>query len=309
MGEENSVNGNNNGKRRKITLTFFSIFLLAGIVAIIFYLQYQKTHVSTDDAFVTGKVHVIASKVPGTVKEVHFDDNKAVRKGDLLVEIDPVDQDVKVRESGTLLEAEKSRLGEMTDRVEVAKKQLTEAEYRLASAKANRNLQASNLKQAELDLKRAEQLIKKEVISQEKMDKTRTAYDMAVAQTETAREQLSQAQASVETQRALIRQSQSALVSQKSLIGQREAVLKAEELKQGYTKIYAPVDGYITRKSVEIGNQIQPGQPLMAVVPLGDTWIVAGYKETQLARVKPGQKVKIEMDPIRGRPSKARWTA
>ena len=77
---------------------------------------------------------------------------------------------------------------------------------------------------------------------------------------------------------------------------QREETRKAEDLKKSYTKIYAPSDGYITRKSVETGNQIQSGQPLMAVVPLDDIWVIANYKETQIENVKPGQKAKIRVD-------------
>lgn len=298
--EGNSIN-NINGRRKKIAIVFFMLLFAAGVGTILFYMEYQKTHISTDDAFVSGRVHVIASKIYGTVKVVHFDDNKAVRKGDLLVEIDPADQDVKVHESSAALEAEKSKLLETKDRIEVAGRQLAEAQYRVASAKANLKLQLSNLKQAETDLKRAEQLIKKEVISQDRVDRTRTAHDVAVAQVEAAREQLSQAEASLDTQKALIRQVKSSLAAQTSMVGRSEASLQAEKLKQGYTRIQAPVDGYITRKAVEIGNQIQPGQPLMAVVPLDDTWIIANYKETQLARVRPGQKVRIKVDTYSGK--------
>lgn len=298
--EENSTN-NNNGRRKKIAIVFFALLFAAGVGAVLFYMGYQKTHISTDDAFVTGRVHVIAAKIYGTVQAVNFDDNKAVKKGDVLVVIDPADQDVRVNESSAMLDAEKSKLVETRDKIEVAGRQLAEAEYRVASAKSNLKLQLSNLRQAQLDLKRAEQLIKKEVISQDRMDKTKTAYDVAVAQVETTREQLKQAEASLETQKAVIRQAKSSLAAQTSMVGRSEASLKAEMLKQGYTKLYAPVDGYVTRKSVEVGNQIQPGQPLMAVVPLDDTWIVANYKETQLARVRPGQKVRIEVDTYSGK--------
>jgi membrane fusion protein (multidrug efflux system) len=298
--EENSADSGN-GRRKKIAIVFFALLFIVGIGAVLFYMEYQKTHISTDDAFVSGRVHVIASKVYGTVQAVHFDDNKPVKKGDLLVEIDPADQNVKVRESGAMVEAEKSKLVETRDRVEVAGRQLAEAGYRLASARANLNLQVSNLGQAELDLKRAEKLIRKEVISQDRMDRTKTAYDVALARVETAREQLKQAEASLETQKALIRQAKSSLAAQSSMVGRSEAALKAEMLKQGYTKLYAPADGLITRKSVEVGNQIQPGQPLMAVVPLDDTWIVANYKETQLAGVRPGQKVRISVDTYSGK--------
>jgi len=85
------------------------------------------------------------------------------------------------------------------------------------------------------------------------------------------------------------------------LVKQGEAVLDSARLNFGYTKIYAPTDGYVTKKSVEVGNQIQPGQPLMAVVPLNDIYVTANYKETQLEKVRPGQKVDITVDTYPGK--------
>lgn len=301
MEDSKEGNSNNYFRRKKIAIAFFILLFAVGIGTVFFYMEYKKTHISTDDAFVSGKIHLIAAKISGTVQAVHFDDNKPVRTGDLLCEIDPADQDVKVKEAGAALAAEKSKLNETSDKITVAERQLTEDVHRLGSARANLKLQLSRLNLAKLDLNRAEQLIQKEVISQDRMDKTRTAYEMALAQADTAREQLRQAEASLETQKAAIRQARSSLSAQQSMVGQREAALGSEQLKQGYTKIYSPADGYVTRKSVEVGNQIQPGQALMAVVPLEDTWVIANYKETQLARVRPGQKVRIKVDMYSGK--------
>jgi membrane fusion protein (multidrug efflux system) len=80
------------------------------------------------------------------------------------------------------------------------------------------------------------------------------------------------------------------------MVKQKDEVLKAEDLKKSYTNIYAPAEGYITKKSVETGNQIQEGQPLMAIVPLDDIWVVANYKETQIENVRPGQRARIKVD-------------
>jgi membrane fusion protein (multidrug efflux system) len=168
--------------------------------------------------------------------------------------------------------------------------------YRVESARAILKLQETQFKQADLDLKRAERLYKKEILPEERLEKAKTAYDVAVAQMEAAREQFKQAEAAYETQKSLISQAESAYQSQGSVVKQKEEVRKAEDLKKGYTKIYAPSDGFITKKSVEAGNQIQAGQPLMAVVPLQDVWVVANYKETQIEKVKPGQKVRIKVD-------------
>jgi membrane fusion protein (multidrug efflux system) len=149
---------------------------------------------------------------------------------------------------------------------------------------------------AKVNFQRSEFLLKREVIPRQQYDNSKTTYEVAVAQVKAAEDQVKQIEASLETQRALIKQTESGLPTQEAQIRQKDATLKGVELNLGYTKIYAPTDGYIAKRSVEIGNQIQPGQSLMAVVPLDDIWITANYKETQLERVKLGQKVKIKVD-------------
>lgn len=291
----------NSDRRRKIALLVFSVIVVLGIAGILFYVSYHRSHISTDDAFVAGKIHVIASKVPGTVKAVHCHDNRAVKEGDLLVEIDPQDYDVRVREAESAVSAENSKLAEIASRVEVTQKQLREFEYRLESARANLKLQEANLKQADLDLTRARRLYKKEILPEEKLEKAKTNFDVSKARVDAAREQLKQAEAALETQGAVIRQTDSAFQAQRSLVRQRQELKNAVDLKKSYTRIYAPSDGYVTKKALEVGNQIQAGQPLMAVVPLGDVWVIANYKETQLERVKAGQRVRIEVDTYPGK--------
>ena len=293
--DETKVNGNNHG-RKKIAIGVFIVIGLIGVISVLLYVNYKRTHITTDDAFVEGRIHTISSKVPGTVKNVLVADNQFVKKGDLLVEIDESDYAVLVSEAGSGLHAEQSRLAEFSARAEVAKKQLSELQYRVNAARANLELQEANLRQAETDIKRAENLFKKEAISKERYEKTKTGYEVAVAQVKAAGDQLKQAEASLATQQAVIRQAEASLKAQASSISQKEAVLDSAELKKGYTKLYAPADGYITKKSVETGNHIQAGQPVMAIVPLDDIWVVANYKETQLEKVKLGQKVKIKPD-------------
>ncbi|TAN40094.1 MAG: HlyD family secretion protein [Nitrospirae bacterium] len=286
----------NNGRRKTVGLSLVILITIAGLISVFFYLRYKSTHISTDDAFIEGRVHTIASKVPGTVRTITVEHNQMVRKGDLLIEIDDADHQARLSEAVSGLETERSRLAEGSSRVEVAKKQMSELRHRVEAARANLDLQEATLRQAEADMKRAGNLLSKEVISKERHEKTRTAHDVAAAQVRAARDQLRQAESSVETQASVIRQSESFLQSQASVIRQREAGKRLAELQSGYTRIVAPADGYITKKSVEAGNQVQSGQPLMAVVPLDDIWIIANYKETQLEKVKPGQKVKISVD-------------
>lgn len=293
---EEKIEKQNHSRKRIAAFIILPLLMAIGAGILTFYLQYKKTHISTDDAFVDGRVHAIASKIPGTVKAIHVKDNQFVKKGALILEMDPMDYEVRVKEAQAGLETEKAKLSEIRDRVDTVKKQLREIIASLEQARANFELQEANLQQAEIDLKRAEYLLKKEVIPRESYDKTKTSYDVAVAQVKAARERIKQLEASLETQRAVIKQTESSLIPQHAQIQQKDAISKGAELNKSYTKIYTPSDGYIAKRSVEIGNQIQPGQSLMAVVPLDDIWITANYKETQLERVKPEQKVKIKVD-------------
>jgi membrane fusion protein (multidrug efflux system) len=300
--EENK--GRPNQRRKKIVaFILFPVIIIIGAVTLYLYLQYKKVHISTDDAFVDGRVHLIASKVSGTVKALHIIDNQLVKKNDLILEIDPSDYHVRVKEAQAGFHAERAKLSELQDRVNTVKRQVAEITASLEFAQANVELQKANLELAKVNLQRSESLLKKEVIPRQQYDNAKTNYDVAVAQVKAAQNQVKQIEASLETQKALIKQIESGLSTQEAQIRQRDAALKGAELNLDYTKIYAPTDGYITKRTTEVGNQIQAGQPLMAVVPLAqeDIWITANYKETQLERVKPGQKVEIEVDTYPGK--------
>jgi len=292
-----------NRKKRLVTLILVAVLIAVGAIALYLYRGYVATHISTDDAFVDGRVHVVASKVPGTVNSLRVTDNQSIKKGDLLLEVDPIDYDVRVREAMAALDAERTRLSELRDKVTTVKKQLDEMVASLEAARANFELQEANYRQAEIDFKRSDLLMQKQVIPREQHDRARTAYDVGAAQVKAAREQIKRIQASLETQQALIKQTEAALPPHLALIQQKEASLKAAELSKGYTRIYAPADGFVTKRSVEVGNQIQAGQPLMSVVPLDqkDVWITANYKETQLKSVRPGQRVRIKVDTYPGK--------
>jgi len=293
--------GKGSNKKKKVSVIVLITLALIGAVVIYFYLRYKATHITTDDAFIEGHIHTIASKISGTVKGIHVEDNQPVKKGEILLEIDPVDYDVKVKEASSVLNKEKAKLVEIDARIEASKRQLSELNSAMKAAMANLELQEANLKLAEIDLKRAVNLYEKEAIPKERYDNTKTGYEVAASRVKSAEEQLKQSEMAVETQKALIKEAEASRPSQLSVIKEKEAILNAAELNSGYTKLPAPSDGYVTKKSVEIGNQVQTGQPLMAVVPLNDIWIVANYKETQLGKVRPGQEVKIKVDTYPGK--------
>ena len=299
-GQNQPVQNDAKGRKRR-ALIVFAIVAVVGALSVFFYMRYKSAHISTDDAFINGNVHTIASKVNGTVKAIYAKDNQYVKAGEVLLELDPADYDVRVNEAASSLDAEKARFAEREAGIEASNKMVAEAEARVEAAKAGLQLQEANLRQAEIDFRRADSLYGKEAVSREKYDRAKTAYDVSRAQVKASREQVKQAEVALEAQKAVARQAMAAATTQSSTVKQKEAVLDTAKLTFGYTTIYAPVDGYVTKKSVEVGNQVQAGQPLMAVVPLSGIYVTANYKETQLEKVRPGQKVEIEVDTYPGK--------
>jgi membrane fusion protein (multidrug efflux system) len=259
-------------KKRKLFFVVVSLVLIGALFALVQFIR-TFSRVSTDDAYVQGRIHSIAPKVSGTVSKVYVDDNQSVKKGDLLVEVDAIDYEVKAAEATAALSAERAKL--------------TDAFASIKTARASLQIQKVTLHQATLDKRRAEALFKEGVIAKERFEKAMTAYNLAVAQLKAAKE--------------LLEKAQSLEALEESLIQQRQASLKTAQLNYSYTKIYSPSDGYVTNKFVEEGNQIAAGQPLMAIVALDDIWVVANFKETQLKNVHPGQQVVIKVDTFPGK--------
>lgn len=259
------------GNKKKI---IFGVSIAAGCLLLlgIFFLIRNLSRVSTDDAYIDGRIHSIAPKISGTILKVNIRDNQNIKKGDILIEIDPVDYEAKFHEADAALAAEKAKLAD--------------AFAGIKAAQANLDIQIVTLKQAFLDYRRAQALFQKGTVTRERFEKMTTAYNLGVAQVKAAKEQLNK--------------SQSLKDIEESLVKQRQATLRLAELNLGYTKLIAPSDGYITNKSVEEGNQVQPGTPLASVVALNDIWVVANYKETQVRNVHPGQRVLIGIDTYKG---------
>jgi membrane fusion protein (multidrug efflux system) len=216
--------------KKKISICLSVVVAILAITFAAVYAVRSLGRVTTDDAYVEGRIHTIAARVGGTVKEVHVKDNQGVKKDELLFEIDPVDYELKVNDAQASLEVKNVLL-----------------------------------EQALRDKVRAETLYRQEIFPKERYENAFTAYNLARAQLKAA-----------------------------------EAQLKIARRNLVYTKIYAPSDGYVTKKSVEVGNQIQPGQPLMAVVDMDDIWVTANYKETQMKNVKVGLRVEIKVDTYPG---------
>lgn len=236
-----------------------------------------KRHISTDNAFVETHIHAVASRVPGIIARVLVQDNQLVRKGDLLVQIDPADYHLRLEGAAAALAMAGNE---------------TSGEYaKVESARAEVGQSRARLEQAELELKRGQALFAREVIPREQLERLTTARNVAEAQVREKEEQVRKARAE---------SGLSEKGGREAKIAQRRAQLSEARLALGYTNIMAPADGYITRKSAESGNYVQPGQPLMAVVPLKESWVTANYKESQLTHVRKGQPVAFTVDAYPG---------
>lgn len=324
--------------RRRIWIVRPVLLLIALLIAGVggyHWWQYSRVHVSTENAYVQGHIVQIASRVPGTVTGVLVEDNQQVAKGDVLVELDQGDYEVAVKQEEARVQIAEARLGAAKLGVPLERDQtearVTEAEARVArmrksSAQAESELERAReqvrgakatLGKLALDKVRISHLRESGVMPQENYDEVVKLFDVAEANYQAATAQERASEARVQSLEKQIHESlaQVALAEtgttateirhyeMRSLEGdlvRAQASLEQARLNLSYTTIKAPVAGVVSEKTVELGHRIQPGQALMALVPLDDLWVVANYKETQLTNVRVGQPVKIKADVYPG---------
>ena len=232
-------------KKRVIVPTITGLILLIfGFIVSINSMYYK----STDDAFVEGHIVTVAPRVSGPVEKLYIEDNKEVKKGDLLLEIDPKDYETKLKQSKAKLEEAKSALINANNQVE---KTFSKNDYT-----------------------RYSQMYSKGISSTQDYDEAKTKLTTAQMENKSAVAKYEELKASIK---------------------KLQAEVEENELNLSYTKIYATQDGKITHRTVEQGNYVQTAQPLFAIAQ-DDVWIVANFKETQVANMKKGQSVKIKID-------------
>ena len=273
-------------KRVFVSAVTAAFLLLLAVFAAIMSTFYQ----STDDAFVEGRIISVAPRVSGPVVSLLVDDNQPVKKGDLLLEIDPNDYQVKLDQAEAKLEEAKARLKISTHDVSKNTSNVSQAVDDTASAR-------SKLDFAQKDYKRYSSMYKKGVVSKQDYDRSSKELEVNTANY----------QSSTNRKKAMESALESSIATTQSVeaeIKRLEAEVAQAKLNLSYTKIYAPSDGLIASRSVEAGNYVQVGQPLLAVVPR-TVWVVANFKEGQLTHMKPGQKATISVDTYPGKKFKA----
>jgi membrane fusion protein (multidrug efflux system) len=324
-------------RRSKLWLIVGAAVILA--VGSLLLWRYFSGYESTDDAQVDVHLYPVSPRVSGYVISVNANDNQYVEKGTVLVEIDPRDYQVAVDKArADLANAEAtarslnivvpitsvstaSQLSSAASDVENARAGIAAAEKQLAAAHAQVEQASANDVKAQDDLKRYKQLVDKREVSAQIYDqalaaaKASTATVAAARANEAAAQQavqqatskLAQAEAnhrSAQTGPQQVASSRARALSAAADVQQKRAALNQAELNLQYTKIVAPNNGEVN-KSVVVGMNVQPGQQLLTIVPLDQVWITANFKETQLKRMRPGQRVEIEVD-LNGRRYKGR---
>ena len=288
LDEDDEDNRPSYKKKRVIVPAITAVlFLLAGIYFMIHSIYYQ----STDDAFVEGHIISMAPRVAGPVVQMLIDDNMPVKKGQLLIVIDPSDYEVKLAQTKAKLDQAKASLNISEEDINRSESGVEESAHDVAST-------SSKLDFAQKDYKRYSAMYKEGISSKQDYDSSKTGLTVAQSNHKSAIEKQKAAKAMLESAKA---KKEANLADIEKL----EAEVKECELNLSYTKIYAPQDGLITNRSVEQGNYVQVAQPMFAIVP-EKMWVVANFKETQITNMKPGQPVNIKIDTYPGKKFKGR---
>ena len=261
--------------------------------------QYSHTWISTDNAYVTGHVHQISPRIAGTVSEVLVRDNQEVKAGDVLVRLDPKDNEMRVNQAKSQISQAQAQQVQAEAQMARIEAELARSDSQISAADAQIAAAKANAEKARADFERLQKLVESKAISRQEFDAARAADASAQANLDAAAAGRISAIAQKKSTQS---QLEGARAAQAAAVAARESAevnLKDAELQLSYTTITAPTDGRIGRKSVEKGNRLSPGQALMAVVE-PNIWVVANYKETQLAKMTHGQPVEMTIDAFSG---------
>jgi membrane fusion protein, multidrug efflux system len=273
----------NDWLRRPKVLITGGVILVVVIGAVLLWWWHARQFEDTDDAFIDARVVRVSPRISGQVIGVHAQDNQLVRLGDILVDIDPADVRAMLDQIHAQETQAETAFGQAQADVLLAEAQYTQA---IANAKGA-EAQAVNAAQ---DLKRYRtlQASTPQAVAQGQIDQAVAAARSAAAQRDAALQQAKSATAQIAAATA-------AVAGAQARIDTARAQVKQAELNLEYTRVVAPVDGHIARRTVAVGTYVSPGQQMLAIVPLL-VWVTANFKETQLARMQVGQSVTVRID-------------
>lgn len=278
---------------RRVALIAIPVVVLAGLGL---WLS-SRNKVSTEDAQVDGHLVSIAAKVQGSVGDLKVRDNEVVKQGQVLLTLDDQDYAAALAKAKAELEEAEARLSASGAETQAAQESYESArKAEVAVAEANIAVRTANQTKARADLERMKPLAERHEISALTFDGYRTAADVADQELAAARKRLDAVRQEVKIRRTGTASARAREEASAAAIARARASVKALELQVGYCTVSAPVPGMVTRRTVEPGQIVQPGQTLMMLVPLHDVWVTANFKETQLEDVRPGQEAEVEVD-------------
>jgi membrane fusion protein (multidrug efflux system) len=273
------------GARRRIFVVA-GIILVAGLLVGGIYKYLQGRHFeSTDDAMIDANTVQVAPRVAGQVTQLLFNDNQHVTAGQVLVRIDPRDYQAKLDQAQAQEAAARASLRQ-------AQGQVIVMQAAVDQDNANVLVDEANLIQARQDYDRY-QRINPNAVTRQQIEAATATFHAAQAKRDATRQTVEGAKAQVETSKAQVASAQAQLA-------QAQAAVQQAELQLSYCTVTAAVTGIVTHRTVDVGNYVNPGQAMFALVQDG-RWVTANFKETQLAEMKPGQPVDIAIDAIPGK--------
>ena len=277
-------------RSKKPLLIVAAIVLVGAIVGFMFWFA-RRNEVRTDDAYTDGNVVTMAPKVSGYVVALNINDNMRVRKGDLLLRIDPRDYLASKRQAQASLELAQAQLKSAQDALRIARVQYP---AQLISARAQQQAAVASFEQAERQYRRQHE-VDRRATTQESIDASTSTQLSADANVKSAKAQVAVAELVPEQ----IRQATSAVEERTAQVAQAQAQLAQADLDVGYTEVRAPSDGFVTMRSVQLGDYVTTGSSMFLIVT-PEVWITANFKESQLGRMRPGDAVDIKIDAYSG---------
>ena len=294
----------------KFKTAFFSVVFIAAIGGGGAYgLNWWKLHqhlAITNNAYIRGHVTVISALVTGEIEYVHVLNNDYVDAGDPLVSFKPAGYEAavdveraKLRAAEADVEIGRAAIDNLHARRQLQRSLIAQSDARLAAIEA----QASN---AERELTRYQELYARKIGTRQKYERVMTDQEMMVAAVRRADAELAAAKDEIPVIDSEIRRMESNLIRLQAEVSRARASVDRSELALSDTIVFAPQDGAISNRKVEPGMYLEAGWPMMSLVPLQETWVIANFKETQLENVRPGQPALIEIDaypnhPVTGR--------
>ncbi|ELX10437.1 multidrug resistance protein A [Janthinobacterium sp. HH01] len=252
--------------------------------------MWYRSHyfVETENAYVAGHVHPVSARIAGVVTKVFIDDNQIVKEGDVIAELDPFDQHVKVEQ--------------IQAQIATAEQQVAQSDAQIAQTQAQASAAAAQVAQSEAQLVRAKQDAERygQLYNSQMKAVSKAELDAAVAGRASAVADLTARKDSAAAAKAQISAAHSARDVLKAQVNVLRVQLKDAQQQLAYNRILAPVGGRIGKRTIEVGQRVTAGQQLTAIVQ-ENVWLTANFKETQLADLKPGQEVKVSIDAIPGR--------